>query len=150
MPPARTIDLPMWPEIHGEPVVYEAFAVVATEEGTTSAAMGEQIIPPLALDEIGTPRIVERGIASWYRDCRTASGEPYRRTAYTAAHRTLPFDSRVRVRNLDNGREVIVRITDRGPYVDGRIIDLAEAAAREIGLLQPGLARVEIEVIWMP
>ncbi len=69
---------------------------------------------------------------------------------FTAAHRTLPFGTWVRVHNLTNGRNVDVRITDRGPFVEGRIIDLSRAAARQIGLIGPGTAKVRLEVIAAP
>jgi rare lipoprotein A len=68
----------------------------------------------------------------------------------TAAHRTLPFDTQVRVHDLDNGRDVTVRINDRGPFVEGRIIDLSYAAARAIGMIGPGLARVQLEILGPP
>ena len=93
----------------------------------------------------------ETGIASWYgvpyHGRRAASGEIYDMEQLTAAHRTLPFDTWVEVTNLDNGKHVDVRITDRGPFVDGRIIDLSRAAARQIDMLGPGIARVRLKVI---
>ncbi len=93
---------------------------------------------------------VQVGVASWYgpgfHGRRTASGEIYDQDALTAAHPSLAFGTRVRVTNLDNGRAVEVRITDRGPFVDRRAIDLSRAAARVIGLLGPGVGRVRIEV----
>ena len=99
----------------------------------------------------GRAGYVERGIASWYgpgfQGRRTASGERYNMHNLTAAHRTLPFGSLVEVRNRDNGRTVRVRINDRGPFIDGRIIDLSHAAARAIGMVGPGTARVEIRVM---
>ena len=90
------------------------------------------------------------GTATWYgaraHGNRTASGERFDRNALTAAHRTLPFNSRARVVNLENGREVVVRITDRGPRAwTGRDIDLSEAAARELGMIRSGVAQVRIE-----
>ena len=92
----------------------------------------------------------ESGIASWYgrkfHAVSTASGEPYDMYAMTAAHKTLPLPSYVRVRNPANGREVIVRVNDRGPFVDGRIIDLSYTAALKLDLLR-GVAPVEIERI---
>ncbi|WP_047785931.1 septal ring lytic transglycosylase RlpA family protein [Variovorax paradoxus] len=92
----------------------------------------------------------ESGIASWYgrkfHSVSTASGEPYDMYAMTAAHKTLPLPSYVRVRNPANGREVIVRVNDRGPFVDGRIIDLSYTAALKLDLLR-GVAPVEIERI---
>lgn len=88
------------------------------------------------------------GLASYYgaefSGRRTASGEPYRSGDFTAAHRTAPFGSHIRVRNLGNGREVVVRVNDRGPWSGGRIIDLSYAAARVIGLQQSGTARVSL------
>ncbi|HKD50655.1 MAG TPA: septal ring lytic transglycosylase RlpA family protein [Candidatus Acidoferrum sp.] len=93
----------------------------------------------------------EEGNASWYGDPfngrRASNGEIYDMYKLTAAHRTLPFDTRVRVTNLNNGKSTTVRITDRGPFVEGRIIDLSLAAAREIDLVGPGVAPVRVEVL---
>ncbi|NEQ83283.1 MAG: septal ring lytic transglycosylase RlpA family protein, partial [Moorea sp. SIO2I5] len=93
-----------------------------------------------------------RGIASWYGSAfhgrRTASGERFNQYALTAAHRSLRFGTRVKVTNLRNGRSVIVRINDRGPYVRGRIIDLSRGAARIIGLVRSGTAAVRIEILY--
>lgn len=93
----------------------------------------------------------EEGEASWYgpgfHGRQTASGEVYDMEAMTAAHRELPFGSRVRVINLDNGRETRVRVNDRGPFARGRVLDLSRAAAREIDMLGSGTARVRIEVL---
>jgi rare lipoprotein A len=96
----------------------------------------------------------EIGVASWYgypyHGRRAASGEIYDMEKLTAAHRTLPFGSLVRVENLENGRRVQVRINDRGPFVEGRIIDLSRAAARALGMLGPGTARVRLVLIGLP
>ena len=93
----------------------------------------------------------EVGIASYYSQTlhgrRTASGERYDMRALTAAHPTLPFGSRVRVTNLANGRSVVVRINDRGPYVEERVIDLSYAAARELRFIGQGTTRVRLEVL---
>jgi rare lipoprotein A len=93
----------------------------------------------------------EEGIASWYGvpfDGRRASnGEIYDMRKLTAAHRTLPFDSVVRVTNLSNGKSTVVRITDRGPFVDNRIIDLSMAAAREIDSIGAGVVPVRLEIV---
>ena len=93
----------------------------------------------------------EKGVASWYgkpfHGRTTANGERYDMSKMTAAHRTLPFDVMVRVTNLDNGRSVKVRINDRGPFVDGRIIDLSRAAAKKLDLYRPGTGPVRIEVV---
>ncbi len=90
----------------------------------------------------------ERGIASWYgtkfHDRRTASGERYDMYAMSAAHRTLPLPSYVRVTNLENGRSVVVRVNDRGPFHDNRLIDLSYAAASKLGMLGKGTALVEV------
>ncbi|MGD1879456.1 MAG: septal ring lytic transglycosylase RlpA family protein [Kiloniellaceae bacterium] len=93
------------------------------------------------------------GLASWYgkrfHGRLTASGEPYDMTAYTAAHQNLPFGSRVRVTNLDNGRSVVVTINDRGPFVKSRVIDLSRAAARHLGIIGDGVAEVRLDVLEM-
>jgi rare lipoprotein A len=95
--------------------------------------------------------IIDSGIASWYgpgfHGNPTANGERYDQNAMTAAHRTLPFNTVVRVINLDNGKSAVVRINDRGPYADNRIIDLSYAAAREIGMVNAGLARVRLQLV---
>jgi rare lipoprotein A len=88
------------------------------------------------------------GIASIYTDRRTASGERFSASALAAAHRSIPFGKRVKVTNLKNGRCVVVRINDRGPYTRGRIIDLTPAAAEQIGLTRKqGLTRVRVEPV---
>ena len=93
----------------------------------------------------------ERGVASWYgkkfHGRRTSSGEPYDMYAMTAAHRTLPLPSYVRVRNLQNGRGVVVRVNDRGPFLHNRLIDLSYAAAARLGMLGTGTAMVEVESV---
>lgn len=90
--------------------------------------------------------VIETGVASWYgkpfHGRRTANGEVYDMNAMTAAHRTMPLPSYARVRNLANGREVIVRVNDRGPFRHDRVIDLSRAAARRLGI--GGIARVEV------
>jgi rare lipoprotein A len=91
---------------------------------------------------------VQEGMASWYgkefHGKQAASGEIFSMYDKSAAHKTLPFGTHVKVENLSNLREVIVRINDRGPFVKGRIIDLSHSAAREIGLVGPGVARVRV------
>jgi len=94
---------------------------------------------------------VEEGYASWYgpkfHGSRTASGERFNMYEMTAAHRTLPFGTYVKVTRLDTGQWVIVRINDRGPFVRGRIIDLSKKAAEKLGIVRDGLARVRVEVV---
>ena len=91
------------------------------------------------------------GVASWYgrkfHGLRTSNGERYDMYAMTAAHRTLPLPSYVRVRNLDNNRQVIVRVNDRGPFLHNRLIDLSYAAAAKLGVIRTGTARVEVTAI---
>ena len=91
------------------------------------------------------------GIASWYgpnfHNKKTSNGEIYNMNLHTAAHKTLPMNTIVKVYSLDSGRTTIVRINDRGPFVEGRIIDLSAAAARDIDMIKTGTARVNIEVI---
>ncbi|SEA74961.1 septal ring lytic transglycosylase RlpA family protein [Variovorax sp. YR216] len=103
------------------------------------------------LPEDPNREIFERGGASWYgiqfHQRKTASGERFDMTALTAAHKTLPFNTRVCVRSLVNGREVLVRINDRGPYAAGRIIDLSRAAAEAIGLVGLGIKQVALSVV---
>jgi rare lipoprotein A len=94
---------------------------------------------------------VQRGIASWYgtkfHGRSTSSGEVYNMHAMTAAHKTLPIPVYVHVKNLDNGRSMVVRVNDRGPFVSGRIIDLSYAAAKKLGVDGPGTANVEISTL---
>jgi rare lipoprotein A len=98
----------------------------------------------------GDASLTEKGMASWYgkkfHGRRTASGEVYNMYAMTAAHKTMPLPSYARVRNPANGREIVVRVNDRGPFVAGRIIDLSYTAALKLGVLN-GLAKVEVERI---
>jgi rare lipoprotein A len=106
------------------------------------------------LPPVVKPGDTETGLASWYgrpyHGRQAADGEIYDMETLVAAHRTLPFNTWVRVYDLDNERTVDVRIIDRGPFVDGRIIDLSHAAARDIGMIGPGTARVRIEVTRIP
>jgi len=93
----------------------------------------------------------QRGIASWYgsdfHGWLTANGEIYNMRAMTGAHRTLPLGTVVRVTNVKNGKQVRVRINDRGPYVNGRIIDLSYAAAQKLGMMEDGVAAISLEVV---
>lgn len=101
--------------------------------------------------EPAKPRVVERGIASWYgkkfHGRLTANGEVYDMHEMTAAHKELPFDTVVEVRNLANGRTARVRINDRGPFIRGRVIDVSYAAAQRLGLVGAGIAQVELAIV---
>ena len=107
--------------------------------------------PPIAsIPAPGEPTMMETGLASWYgpkfHGRRTANGEVFNQEKFTAAHRTLPWGSRVKVTNLDNGKSVDVRINDRGPFgKGGRIIDVSRAAARALGMVARGIITVRIE-----
>lgn len=113
--------------------------------GSTAQARREP--PPADTRAIQT----SYGVAAWYgkefHGRETASGEIFDMYAYTAAHRELPFGTRVRVTNLRNGRHVVVRINDRGPFVRGRVIDVSYIAARDLGMLQTGLEDVRLEIV---
>ena len=109
------------------------------------------ILPPPKLKTVPSVVRVLTGEASWYGPGfygnRTASGEIYRPGTMTAAHRTLPFGTKVRVTNLWNGRKAVIRINDRGPFVDHRVIDLGHGAASHLGLTASGIAQVKLEVL---
>jgi rare lipoprotein A (peptidoglycan hydrolase) len=123
--------------ISPSPPASTGFATAAARLFSRHAASGAATVSGAVL----------RGQATWYgpgfQGSPTASGEPYDMEALTAAHPTLPLGSHARVTNLDNGKSVVVRINDRGPFT-GRMIDLSRAAAREIRMLGPGSARVEV------
>jgi rare lipoprotein A len=101
-----------------------------------------------------SPGHTQDGVASYYHDRfhgrKTASGAAYNKNALSAAHKSLPLGTEVRVTDARSGKSVIVKINDRGPYAKGRVIDLSRAAAREIGLTKKGLAKVKVEVLNMP
>jgi rare lipoprotein A len=126
-----------------------AFASVALLAACQSAPPPATPIPPTT-EEV-RPVFSQVGLASWYgapfRGSRTADGERFDMNALTAAHRTLPFNSYVRVTDLATDRSVVVRINDRGPYAPHRIIDLSARAARELGIVDGGTARVRIDLV---
>jgi len=122
----------------------------APEVSSGSRPVPEQIEVP----KNAKPILVETGLASWYgppyHNRRGANGEVYDMNAMTAAHRTLPLNSIVRVTNVSNDKSALVRITDRGPFVEGRVIDLSLAAAKELGVWRAGIAKVRLEVLEAP
>ena len=112
------------------------------------------ITPPVEKQEpkpTGVVRSLGTGVASYYgkrfHGRRTANGERFNMNAMTAAHKKLPFGTRVRVTNAANGKSVVVRINDRGPFIRGRTIDLSRAAASKIGMISRGHARVKLEIV---
>jgi rare lipoprotein A len=130
----------------------------ATPESASDAAKhNTDVSPPARSKRAKTPPTpapagyTEQGRASWYGDPfngrHAANGEIYDMYKLTAAHRTLPFETMVRVTNLNNGKTTTVRITDRGPFVENRIIDLSLAAAREIDSVGPGVVPIQLEVL---
>jgi rare lipoprotein A len=131
--------LPAQPEAHAPGLLGQVKgAVQETLQGGVDWLAGGQ----------SEPLVIEKGTASYLANAlhgrRTASGERYDMNELTAAHKTLPFGTRVIVRSLQTGREVAVRITDRGPHIKSRIIDLSHAAAVALGIKSAGLSQVEI------
>ena len=124
----------------------EAPATPPTTPAPSVSAPAKPVAKPAA-----EPSYQAKGKASYYASRhhgrRTASGERLNNNAFTAAHRELPFGTRVKVTNLSNDRSVVVRITDRGPHTRGRLIDLSQAAARELGMLRAGVAQVRVESV---
>ena len=102
------------------------------------------------IEKPATGQYIQTGMASYYAEKfqgrKTASGEIYNMNKFTAAHRSLPFNTEIKVTNLENSRSVIVRVNDRGPFAKGRIIDLSKAAASQIGLLRKGVGKVRVEL----
>ena len=119
--------------------------------GIVAALCAVPVVCQTASPWLGEP---ETGLASWYghpyHGRAAASGEVYDMETMTAAHPTLPFNTMVRVVNLENQKSVEVRIIDRGPFIEGRIIDLSHAAARALGVIQPGTVPVRLDVIEIP
>lgn len=133
---------------------FDSLAIPAAGSSTRWDNKFIKLSPPLPLaqgQQIASARSVQVGQASWYGPGffgnRTASGEVLRPGTLTAAHRYLPFGTKVRVTNLYNGRTAVVRINDRGPFSGGRIIDLAHGAAQILGVTASGVADVRLEVI---
>ena len=119
----------------------------STSEPSTDEAL-------LTIPADAVPLLTETGLASWYgapyHNRRGSNGEIYNMHAMTAAHRTLPLGSIVRVTNIKTGHSALVRITDRGPFVEGRILDVSYAAARRLDIWQPGVASVKLELMQTP
>lgn len=118
-------------------------------EGTTEAAKPDETRP--TRNPSGKILLTLEGVASFYADDyhgrQTSNGEVFDMNDLTAAHRTFPFGTKVRVTNLENKKSVVVRVNDRGPFKEGRIIDLSLAAAKELDLIKTGTAKVKLEVL---
>ena len=123
----------------------------AAAQDTDAAALPAVAASAIPLADIVEETEIDGGMASYYGNelagNRTANGERFDPGELTAAHRTLPFGSKVRVTNMSNGDSVIGRITARGPYSRGRVIDVSHAAAREIGMQRSGTARVKLALL---
>ena len=134
-----------------EPHAAELQATLSPAEVKPIVAPPATELPKSKLKVVPEVLKVITGEASWYGPGfygnRTANGEVYRRGTMTAAHRTLPFGTKVRVTNLWNGRKAVIRINDRGPFIDHRVIDLGHGAASDLGLTASGIAQVKLEVL---
>jgi peptidoglycan lytic transglycosylase len=131
------------------PAPAPARAVVAMLEQLPSAVTRKEQPPAAAPKPASVTGGGSYGLASYYSESaeRTASGERFNARELTAAHRTLPFGTRVRVTNVKTGRTVTVRINDRGPFVRGRIIDVSRSAAESLGMVGAGVAKVKLDVV---
>ena len=161
-PKQARVNVPPPPAATTEPSTAESPAASPSKKGAKKnrparavnaeddhADLAEPTIPATA-----TPLATETGQASWYgppyHNRRGSNGEVYNMHAMTAAHRTLPLGSIVRVTNLKTGHAALVRITDRGPFIPGRVLDLSLAAARKLDVYQPGVAEVKVDVMQTP
>jgi rare lipoprotein A len=136
------------PPIRRRSAAYLAIILLATLAGCASAPDRPRVVSaPVPPGELS-------GLASWYgkpyHGRKTANGETYDMYDLTAAHRTLPFNARIRVESTDTGRHINVRINDRGPFVKGRVIDLSQGAAERLGMRAKGVARVRLIPLRMP
>ena len=125
-----------------------------SEPQAEKAGQAETSQPEISIPADAKPLAIESGLASWYgapyHNRRTSNGEIYDMHAMTAAHRTLPLGSVARVTNIKTGHSALVRITDRGPFIEGRILDLSLAAAQKLDVWLPGTAMVRMEVMQTP
>ena len=134
---------------------YDPFEPLKPQSVQASAPTAPAVVPPPVVAPPEPPkRLVistSTGEASWYGPGffgnRTANGEVFRPGTMTASHRTLPFGTEVKVTNLRNGKEMVVRINDRGPFSGNRVIDIAHGAAQHLGLVSSGIAQVRLEVL---
>jgi len=127
----------------------QSCALLQSPSDSPPPSLPESAKPPVKKPPAAQARLPQTGEASWYgaqhHGKRTASGETFDQGLFTAAHRTLPFGSKVKVTNLANGKSVEVTINDRGPFAEDRIIDLSQAAAKALDMLQTGKTMVRLE-----
>jgi rare lipoprotein A len=149
-PKQAQVNLPPPPETATQPSTTTPASTPETSPPTANEKAEEDIAEPL-LPTDAKPIVTETGLASWYgppyHNRRGSNGEIYNMHAMTAAHRTFPLGSIVRVTNVKTGHTALVRITDRGPFIQGRILDLSLAAARKVDVWQPGVAEVKVELM---
>jgi rare lipoprotein A len=147
------VDVPTPPPIE-EPDSQTDSAIIEPPEKTEILPDANANKDALGIQADAKPISIETGLASWYgapyHNRRGSNGEVYNMHAMTAAHRTLPLGSIVRVTNLKSGHSALVRITDRGPFVKGRVLDLSQAAAKKVDVWQAGVAMVRVEVLRAP
>jgi len=148
-PPRNTESAENTEKENEEPRAHAGAKESRSPEAEESADTAEPTVP------VNTkPIMTETGMASWYgppyHNRRGSNGEVYNMHAMTAAHRTLPLGSVVRITNLSTGSSALVRITDRGPFIPGRVVDLSLAAARKVDVYRPGVAKVKVEVLETP
>ena len=148
------VDVPVPPTIEVQRPPVAKVPEKSAESKKLPPAKNEPEDATLSVPANTVPLLTETGLASWYgapyHNRRSSNGELYNMHAMTAAHRTLPLGSIVRVTNVKTGNSALLKITDRGPFVDGRIIDVSYAAAKQIDIWQPGVARVKLEVLQTP
>jgi peptidoglycan lytic transglycosylase len=148
------VDVPVPPTIEPPAQPVAKVPEKSPEAKKLPPAKNEPEEATLSVPADAVPLLTETGLASWYgapyHNRRSSNGEVYNMHAMTAAHRTLPLGSIVRVTNVKTGNSTLLKITDRGPFVDGRIIDVSYAAAKQLDIWQPGVARVKLEVLQTP
>ncbi|TWA98335.1 septal ring lytic transglycosylase RlpA family protein [Bradyrhizobium stylosanthis] len=119
----------------------------AVERPHRVAALHPRPISRARIPDAETKRTASHGLASFYSDTETASGEKFDKNELTAAHPTLPFGTKLRVTDVSSGRFVTVRVNDRGPFVRGRVVDISPSAAEALGMVDKGLANVRLDVV---
>ena len=143
--PERLVALRSWPALLAAAIVLAVPGGLARADSPSAMAGVAEVI------QHGLVTVVQEGLVSWYgaafHNRPTASGELFDSSGLTMAHPTLPFGTQVKVTNVRNGRSVVVRVNDRGPFVGQRIADLSRAAAEQLGMLKRGVVRARIEVL---